>query len=261
MLRSKTFFKVGFPILRFFGLLFSGKVPSVKQLAVMVIFGLIVAINFIMVLYVMFSTDEIEIRLKAIRVLPTFFSVTTEALNFLLNSKKIIKIFEDFCDVIERSDEKAVFSQSFKSIMIVVGVITGLAFFSVTINALQFLLTGETGIPIYIPEDNFPLFILIWIFQTVFAVFYIINLYCLTEIHIFIYMSLLKAFVKALRKKAVKISFKNESWKDLNEDVERFTRIKISFEEVFSRMILMKTLTTVVITASTVLQFSHEVNF
>lgn len=105
-------------------------------------------------------------------------------------------------------------------------VVKALAVFSIlsiSLNTILFMATGETGVPIYVPVDHGPIFVVNWAVQSLFMV-YFATIVWLLDSFVFLSLSILTGYTKVLSRRFREISHEKESFVKCHQEHLKFKR-------------------------------------
>lgn len=221
MLQEKKFFKFFWFIIRICGLQ-SHKFKTSEKVRAFLLFVLLYVVSFTLLILEMITTDSVEDRIKGIQTMPTFIIMFIDLLNFERKSKEMEKLFDALCDLIKESGEEKLFENCFKSTLKMIRSFAIFASFSVTANIILFLVTGKSGIPVYIPKQRI-LFYLVWLIQSAFSI-YCGLLLGLLDGFMLVCLSVMRGFTQVLNEKFKKAHLNETSFKACVNDHLKFKR-------------------------------------
>ena len=199
MLRNKTFFKILWRLINFCGLQ-PHKLERIEKIQKMIIYMLIIILNYILHIVEIILNDDIETRINALQTSPSLIQVVWESYNLAVNSKKIEKFFNKLDELFVEIDGEDILDRGY-SIYKFYFVITGvMSFTSVVGGIFVFGITGETPVLIYTPYSSGIGFFLIWFLHSTFLLYSSLLLFLTDEILMSL-LVFLSFYLKALRRK------------------------------------------------------------
>jgi hypothetical protein len=229
MLREKKFFKYFWITIRFFGLQ-PNTLNTKEKFRAIFIFILLYLVNFVLFMVQVCTTDNAEERIKGIQTFPTYIIMLIDGINFVINSDKIEKMFNEMCGIINKSGETKLFSEAYNQTMKIAIYLAGFGVVSIPLGMLVFLITGKSAVPIYIPIDHGPAFIMIWALQFVFFL-YSAAVFWFLDAFIFFTISMINANSLYMRKSFGKISLDNKA--DLVKCLRKHEEFRRWIENLF----------------------------
>lgn len=199
MLRDKIFFKILWRLINFCGLQ-PHKLERMEKIRVILFFVFLIGANTILLIVELVLNDDIEARLNALQIFPSFIQVVWESLNFAIKSKAIEKMFNKLDDLFIKIEGEDILNRGFykyKFYFVINGIMSVVASFG---GIFLFGITGKTPVLIYTPYPNGLGFFLIWLLQSTFLIYTTLLLYLADEILISL-LVFLSFYLKALRRK------------------------------------------------------------
>lgn len=196
-LQKKMFFKSFWLCAKFYGLQYYKLNKNEKYRAIILFITCYVAHIVLMVLH---STSNYEQRFEAIKVIPSMVLLGIDAVNFLLKSRSIETVFNEICEIYERSDQQRIFDLHYKKAVKITAILGGLIFCPILARLFVFILTGETKVPIYMLADHGPIFFATWTIQAGFFMYVFVIFYLLDSLLI-IFLSIFNGYSATLRLK------------------------------------------------------------
>lgn len=215
MLQSKKFFRAFWFFTRLFGLQ-PYELNWMQILFGFILFLSLAGTNFLLLLAKMATTNDKKTVISGIQTMPTFLIMLIDFANLARKSREIRGFFNHLCQVIDESGDPDVFNEAYSKMMKYMKLLGILAFVSINSNTIIFLLTGKTITPIWTPSDHGLGFLCIWMIQTIYINYSVLNLWLL-ESFMFLSFSLVNAHTLHLRKMIKKMTLKRD---DLKHSVE-----------------------------------------
>lgn len=220
MLKDKKFFKFFWFCIRFCGLQ-PHKLNGKEKFRAFTTLVVLYVINFALLIVELLTTESVEIQIQGIQTIPTFIIMLIDIVNFMKKSKQIEELFDSLCKVIDESGNEKLFNESYKKTLTLVKILAGFAIISILINSVVFMITGKSGVPIYIP-DNRMVFPLIYGVQLLFFIYCTLLITSLLDSFIFISFSMLNGYSKHLSKMFKDVSFDSDQFVKCFQDHLKF---------------------------------------
>jgi 7tm Odorant receptor len=222
MLEDKKFFQIFWRLIRFFGLQ-PQSLNKVEKFRAIFIFLFLFVTNIGLLVMEIFKTTSAETIIKVIQTFPTIIIILADSLSFMRKSDSIEKLFNDLNTIVKESGDEKLFNDLYKKTMVVVKALAVFSIVAILLSTVQFMATGKTEIPIYVPVDNGPIFITIWVVQSLFMI-YIATIVWLLDSFVFVSFSILTGYTKVLSKQFREILHDNGSFVKCHQDHLKFKR-------------------------------------
>lgn len=221
MLRTKKFFKAFWYFIRIYGLQ-PHKLSRFELARALLMFFVVVFINLILLMVNIATKKSADVIVAGILMLPGIATMFVDMSVLILNSREIEEFLVNFSRIINESGEEKLLSKAFDMLMIINKVLGAFASVSIFGTILTFLMTGTSLMPIWVPYSHGPGFLAVWVNQSAFACYQILQLW-LVESFLFIMLSILNAYSLYLHRTIQKMSMKRN---DLVKCVDDYVQFK-----------------------------------
>jgi hypothetical protein len=221
MLQDKSFFKFFWWFMKLTGLV--SKANKFERVRALLMVSVLYAFNFVLLIVELYTTKDPEIIIRGIQTFPTFIIILIDALNFERKSIEIEELLNDLGDIVKERNEEQVFETSYRKTVKYVKILGVFAAVSVLLNILIFVLTGETGIPIYLIRHHGIVFFVTWASQSIFTSLVAMTSWLL-ESNLFLNFSVIVAYSEVLGRSFRELETTREGFKRCFDEHMKFKR-------------------------------------
>lgn len=186
-------------MIQFFGLQPLKLTRGQKSLRI-IIFLLLFMPNFILSSTEIFLTKDIEIRMRIIQMYPSFFIVLTNVINFFIKSRDIDNFFDQTNLLYLEKDAQQYLNKAVRISERIITITATMSFIGVSAGIADSLMTGNFGIPMWMPISGDVAFYGFYAFQTIFLIYGTILLWILDST-VFRCIILLQGYSKYIQMK------------------------------------------------------------